>query len=163
VVYTTYPCKVGVSEKYALVLLSANWSKLMLRLIFLVFLLVSTPLAADTRSEITAAIDYYAQVWNENDARAIESYYHSDFLLVSDSGILTREQQVKDIEHAIGKGGDRGVLDYSDVAVKELGENHAMAYGHLTLEFKDKSSLDSWFSTVYLKTPFGWKALLTRN
>ena len=135
----------------------------MLRLISLVFLLVSTPLAADTRAEITAAIDYYAEVWNENDVRAIESYYHSDFLLVSDNGILTREQQVAEIENAIGKGGDRGVLDYSDVAVKELGDKHAIAYGHLNLEFKDKSSLESWFSTVYVKTPFGWKALLTRN
>ncbi len=135
----------------------------MTRLIFLILLLVSNPLAADTRSEITAAIDYYAQVWNENDTRAIESYYHSEFLLVSDSGVLTREQQVCDIEDAIGNGGDRGVLDYSDVTVKELGEDHAMAYGHLTLKFKDKSSLESWFSTVYVKTPFGWKALLTRN
>ena len=68
----------------------------MTRLIFLVLLLVSNPLAADTRSEITAAIDYYAQVWNENDTKALESYYHSEFLLVSDSGVLTREQQISD-------------------------------------------------------------------
>ena len=38
-----------------------------------------------------------------------------------------------------------------------------MAYGRVALKFRDGSVLESWFTTVYVKTPFGWKALLTRN
>jgi hypothetical protein len=33
----------------------------------------------------------------------------------------------------------------------------------LSLRFKDSSSIDGWFSTVFVNTPFGWKALVTHN
>ena len=38
-----------------------------------------------------------------------------------------------------------------------------VAYGRFQLQFKDGTKLDGWFSTVYVKTPFGWKALLTHT
>ena len=28
---------------------------------------------------------------------------------------------------------------------------------------KDGSSIETWFTTVFVNTPFGWKALLTHN
>lgn len=135
----------------------------MKNIFFSLLFLVSFPLAADTGSEIKLALDYYAQVWNENDLDAIEGYYHQDFVQVGDSGTLTRAQQIEAIRNLVSEGGDRGELSYSQVTVKELGDNHALAYGQLALKFKDGSSLDAWFTTVYAKTPFGWKALLTRN
>ena len=131
--------------------------------IFLAFLLFAMPLAADTASEIRTALDYYAEVWNENDIEAIEGYYHQDFVQISDEGTLSRQQQIDGIRSLGSKGGDRGTLAVSDVTVRELGAEHAMAWGRLKLEFKDGSSLDSWFTTIYVKTPFGWKALLTRG
>lgn len=135
----------------------------MYKLIALVFLLLATPLAADTQTEIKTALDYFAQIWNENDLEAIQGYYHPDFVLVSDSGVLTRAQQIDGIRNLVSEGGDRGVLSYDTLTVKKLDDAHAMAYGHLKLTFEDKSVLDSWFTTVFEKTPFGWKALLTRN
>ena len=135
----------------------------MRKLIFLVVLALSGPLAADTQSEIRTALDYYAQIWNENDLDAIGGYYHQDFVLVTDGGTVPRQQQLDDIRGLGGDGGDRGKLSYSAITVKELGESHAVAYGQLTVEFEDDSSLESWFTTLYVKTPFGWKALLTRN
>jgi ketosteroid isomerase-like protein len=132
-------------------------------LILLAFLSLSAPLAADTTSEIKTALDYYAQVWNENDIEAIEGYYHSEFVLVTKDGTVSRQQQLDGIRSIGSNGGDRGELSHSDVNVKELGDGHAMAWGKITLKFKDASSIDSWFTTVYAKTPFGWKALLTRN
>lgn len=135
----------------------------MKNIFFSLLLLLSFPLSADTESEISLALDYYAQVWNENDLDAIEGYYHQDFVQVSDSGILTRVQQLESIRNLVSEGGDRGELSYSNVTIRELGENHALAYGQLVLKFKDGSSLDAWFTTVYTKTPFGWKAVLTRN
>lgn len=130
----------------------------------ILFLVFATPsLAADTRTEITLALDYFEEIWNESDIEAIQGYYHPDFVLVNDSGTHTREQQIDRIRSLVNDGGDRGKLDHSNLVVRELGKTHALAYGHLALSFKDGSSLEAWFSTVFEKTPFGWKALLTRN
>jgi ketosteroid isomerase-like protein len=135
----------------------------MIRSITLVLMLFVTPLAADTQSEIRTALEYYAEVWNENDLDAIEGYYHQDFVLVTTEGVISRAQQMSGIRNLVSEGGDRGEMSYSQVTVEELGDRHAMAYGRFALDFKDGSTLASWFTTVYVKTPFGWKALLTRN
>lgn len=121
------------------------------------------PLAADTETEIRTALDYFAEVWNENDVDALQGYYHQDFVLVNDTGVLPLGQQIDDLKSIGERGGDRGELTVSNVTVKELGDGYAMAYGLSSLEFKDGSSLGNWFTTVYRKTPFGWKAVLTRN
>jgi hypothetical protein len=133
------------------------------RVLPLILLLAAMPLAADPVSEIRSALDYYAEVWNDDDLDAIEGYYHQDFVLVSERGVINRARQIEDIRNLVRDGGDRGELSYSQVTIEDLGEKHAMAYGRVTLKFKDDSVLESWFTTVYVKTPFGWKALLTRN
>ena len=133
------------------------------RLLLLALLLVTPPLSADSESDIRAALDYYAQIWNENDLEAIDGYYHQDFVLITAEGVIPRAQQLDSIRNLVSEGGDRGTMDYSQVTVEELGKDHAVAYGRVSLDFKDDSTLESWFTTVYVKTPFGWKALLTRN
>jgi ketosteroid isomerase-like protein len=120
-------------------------------------------LSADTRSEITAALEYYAEVWNEGDLETIRGYYHSDFVLITSEGAVPLSQRMDDLRSIARAGEDRGNLEYEQVRVEELGEGHAMAYGSIRLGFKDGSKLESWFSTVYEKTPFGWKAILTHN
>ena len=135
----------------------------MYKIIALVFLFLAAPLAADTQTEIKTALDYYAQVWNEKDLDAIASYYHSDFVVVSDTGVVSRQQLLDDIGQIGKKGGDRGQISFSNVQIKSLGDDHAMAYGSSKLAFEDGSSLTNWFTTIYVNTPFGWKAILTRN
>ena len=117
----------------------------------------------DTETEIRAALDYYAEVWNEGDLETIRGYYHSDFMLVTTQGPVSLAQRNADIESIMRSGEDRGELSYSGVQVRPLGDGHALAWGELRLAFKDGSSIDSWFSTVYTKTPFGWKAILTHQ
>ncbi len=135
----------------------------MRRLLPLLFLVLSLPVHADTEAEIRTALDFFAQVWNENDIEAMQGYYHSGFMQISNEGRIDRDQHLKNVRALVDDGGDRGKLVYSDVIVQELGEDHAMASGHLALEFKDGSAIDTWFTTVYVRTPFGWKAILTRN
>ena len=118
---------------------------------------------ADTEAEIKAALDYYAEVWNEGDLETIRGYYHADFMLVTPQGPVSLAQRNADIESITRSGEDRGELSYSGVTVRPLGDGHALAWGELRLAFKDGSSIDSWFSTVYKKTPFGWKAILTHQ
>jgi len=131
-------------------------------LVFL-FLLVTSPALADTETEISRALDYFAEIWNEGDLDSIRGYYHSEFVLVTDSDVLTLGQRIDDLEAIAQAGEDRGVLEYSNVRVVAMEEKHAMAYGELNLTFKDGSAITSWFTTVYVKTPFGWKAILTHN
>ncbi len=118
---------------------------------------------ADTRAEINAALDYYSEVWNEGDLDAISGYYHPEFMLVTSEGAVTLKQRIADLETIAQAGKDRGELRYSNIKVRELEENHAIAYGQVSLQFKDGSALNSWFTTLYEKTPFGWKAVLTHN
>ena len=127
------------------------------------FLLIASTAIADTETEISTALDYFAEIWNEGDLDAIRGYYHPDFVLVTDAGSIALGQRIDDLKAIAQAGEDRGVLDYSDVRVKALEEKHALAYGELQLKFKDGSAINAWFTTVYVKTPFGWKAILTHN
>jgi len=127
------------------------------------FLLMASPVFADTETEITTALDYFAEIWNEGDLDAIKGYYHPDFILVTDNGPIAQGQRIDGLKAIAQAGEDRGVLQYSHVRVKALEEKHAVAYGELQLKFKDGSAINAWFTTVYVKTPFGWKAILTHN
>lgn len=135
------------------------------RIIALILLLAATsPVVADSREEITTALDYYAEMWNTGDIDGLSGYYHQDFVLITPQGPIAYGQRVEDLKELIGdEDDDRGVLKYSDLTVKPLGDKHAVAYGLLELKFKDGSEISDWFSTTYVKTPFGWKALLSFN
>lgn len=136
----------------------------MFRILLLTTLLSFSSVAvADTETEIRTALDYLTQVWNENDLEAIAGYYHSNFQLITDDGIVSRAQLLDDMAQIGKRGGDRGKVHYSNVGVRSLGEEHAVAWGEMKLSFEDGSVIDNWFTTVYEKTPFGWKAVLTRN
>ena len=132
---------------------------------FIVLTLISCSqgLAADTQSDIKSALDYYAEMWNEGDIDALRSYYHQDFVLVTDNGVIPSGQRVDDLKTLTQAGEDRGELSYNDVTVKVVEKEHAMAYGQLNLKFKDGSAIKTWFTTIYRKTPFGWKAILSHN
>ena len=110
---------------------------------------------ADTRSDITAALDYYAEIWNEGDVETIRGYYHPEFVLITSEGPVPLRQRMEDLKVIAQAGEDRGELQYTQVKVKALEDDHAMAHGQVRLKFKDGSSFDSWFTTVYVKTPFG--------
>lgn len=118
---------------------------------------------SDARDDIATAIDYYAEMWNEGDFEALRGYYHPNFVLITAEGAIPLAQRIADLNTLASPGQDRGELSYADVEVTPLADGHALAYGQMRLQFKDGSSLESWFSTVYAKTPFGWKALLTHQ
>ena len=126
-------------------------------------LMFAGPSAADTREEITTAIDYYAEMWNDAEFEALRGYYDPAFMQINPQGVETLAQRFDDIKALSGAGGDLGELSYNGITVKPLGDAHALAYGQLRLQFKDGSSIETWFSTVYRKTPFGWKAILTHQ
>lgn len=131
--------------------------------VLLCCLLFAGPALADARDDITTAIDYYAEMWNEGDVEALRGYYHPEFVLITAGGVVPLAQRIADLNTLAVPDQDRGELSYSNVKVTPLADGHALAYGQMRLQFKDGSSLESWFSTVYAKTPFGWKAILTHQ
>jgi len=131
--------------------------------IFACMLFSTSPVASDSQSEIREVVDYFAQVWNEGDLDSIQSHYHADFVLVTSTEVLTKAQRLDDLGVIMAPGKDHGRMSFSNINVKPLGANHAMVYGRSRLVFKDDTELGSNFSTVYLKTPFGWKAILTHE
>ena len=138
--------------------------KLRNRLVAILLLLfMAGPVNADTKTEVLAVLDYYADMWNQADVDALLGYYHQDFINVTDKGIVQRAQLIDDIGAIAQSGEKRSKLDFSQVEVRTLGEENAVAYGISRLQFDDGSAITSWFSTIYVKTPFGWKAVLTRN
>ena len=118
---------------------------------------------ADTESEIRAALDYFAEVWQEGDLQTIRGYYHADFVLITPDGPVSLAQRMADLDAVAKSGEDRGELTHSAVKIRTLSDGHALAWGKRRLAFGDGSSIEIWFSTVYAKTPFGWKAILTHQ
>jgi len=137
---------------------------ILLRAVFLTgFLLFAGTTAANTETDIEAVLDYFAEMWNEGDLNAVRGYYHSDFVLVTSEGVLSMAQRLDDLEAIMEQGKDHGELGFSQIQVQPLGKERAMAYGRSSLKFKDGTEASTYFSTVYVKTPFGWKAILTHE
>ena len=134
-----------------------------MRLIFVVLLIQAGMVSADTETEITSALNYFVETWNEGDLETIRGYYHPDFVLITDQGSIPLGQRIDDLEAIAQAGEDRGELEHRQLVVRALADDHALAYGEIHLKFKDGSAINSWFSTVYVNTPFGWKAILTHN
>jgi len=121
------------------------------------------PARADAEAEISAALDYFAEVWQEGDLETMRGYYHPDFVLITPEGPVSLTQRLADLDAIAKAGEDRGELEHSAVKIRSLADGHALAWGKRSLAFKDGSSIEIWFSTVYVKTPFGWKAILTHQ
>ncbi len=132
-------------------------------MLFIVLILSPLAAIADTESEIKASLDYLEQVWNEGDLEAIRGHYHSDFISYSESAELDLRQRIEDLSVIMEEGKDRGVLDFSEVQIRALGDDHALVWGRTHLRFKDGTELGGRFSSVYEKTPFGWKELFSHN
>ena len=126
-------------------------------------LLSADSVTADPETEIDGVLDYFAEMWNEGDLNAVRSYYHRDFVLVTSEGTLSMGQRLDDLEAIMEPGKDHGELNFSELKVKPIGKEHAMAYGRSSLKFSDGTEFSTYFSTVYIKTPFGWKAILTHE
>lgn len=119
--------------------------------------------ASEVQTEIKQMLNFFAEEWNEGDLESIRGRFHRDFILVTSDGIRNRQQRLDELGDVIAIGKDRGVLSFSEIEVKPLKEDYAVAYGRSRLKFKDGTELGSMFSSIYVNTPFGWKVILTHE
>jgi len=119
--------------------------------------------ASDPEIEIKQMLDFLADEWTEGDMDSIRGHIHRDFVLITSDGVRTREQRLNELEIIMAPDKDHGELSYSNIQVKSLTDDYVLAYGRSQLKFEDGTELGSVFSSVYVKTPFGWRVILTHN
>ena len=132
--------------------------------IFLAFvLLVSPAIADDAETEIEQTLNFLADEWTAGDLDSIRGHIHRDFVLIAEDGIHSRAERMQELSEIMTPGHDHGELSYSELKVKSLSDEHAMVWGKSKLKFKDNTELNNIFSSVYVKTPFGWRVILTHE
>jgi uncharacterized protein (TIGR02246 family) len=109
-------------------------------------------------------LDDQAAAWNRGDVDAFMQAYKDapDTTFIGKSvaqgykPILERYKKTYFNRDAMGK------LDYSDLTVRELGENYAVVTGkfHLTRTAAGGGDASGIFSLVWEKTADGWKIIL---
>ena len=133
-------------------------------LIMLSFLIASDCLLANsTEVEIKSMLDFIAEEWSEGDLDSLRGIFHRDFVQVTDDGVRNREQRFSELEIIMTTGNDHGELSYTDIEVTPLTDDKVLVYGRSSLKFKDGTELGSMFSSIYINTPFGWKAVFTHQ
>jgi L-asparaginase / beta-aspartyl-peptidase len=56
-------------------------------------------------------------------------------------------------------GAEMGELEFSQLDIVYLGDEHALGRGHWQLSFEDGSTTGGWFSLVFVETNEGWRIL----
>jgi ketosteroid isomerase-like protein len=123
----------------------------------------SAPIGLSSQSaverEVRAVLDQQVREWNAgNLAGFMETYAKSDSTRFASGGDVSLGWQTV-FQRYRTKYGDRaamGTLTFSDLEVKSLGPEAALAFGrwHLKREHNEPSGL---FTLIFHKTPEGWR------
>jgi len=122
------------------------------------------PLAAQTPAAdgaaIAAELDSTAAGWNRNDlARYMQAYDTSMSSMTRNGpvGLAATETGVRAAFWKDGKANQQ--LRYEHVEVRMLGANFALCTGHFILTGGGLKDLGGWFSTIWMRTPAGWRMI----
>ena len=123
--------------------------------------------ATHEQLDVTKALLAQAAAWNRADLDAYVSFYKD---APDTEAILANSVRgLQSIRNAYSINFPRaetmGTLDESEVTVKELGSNFALATGryHLTRNKKGGGDADGIFTDVFEKTPAGWKIIFSET
>ena len=109
--------------------------------------------------QILAETEHYAAAWNRGDMSVIDATHHPSYVHVTPDGPVTLQQRRSGVEERLDASQDHGILRFHQMTVRPLGDDYALAYGQATLRFKNGTETSVWFTSVYLRTPDGWKAV----
>jgi hypothetical protein len=114
--------------------------------------------AADDRRDMRAFLARSAESWNRGDLDGFMRGYENspDTVYVSAKGIIRGYAAIRAHYAAhYGKSG-MGVLSFSDLAVRPLGENYAVVLAHWHLGMSGGKRLSGVFSLVLHRSSAGW-------
>lgn len=137
-----------------------------MRYLLLFVLVLATPAWAQDamlQFEITSALQSGAKAWNRGDLDAfMNDYVRSDDMTYTAAGKVVRGFDALKKRYQDKYGSDRdsmGHLDFEDIEVWRLGDDHALALGRWILKRQSQDTVEGVFSLVFRKEKGGWKIL----
>ena len=125
---------------------------------------VRVVLAQDAESAIRQVLDDQVSAWNRGDIRAfMQGYKNSPDTTFIGKTIHHGWQDVMErYQHDYSTKESRGTLVFSDLTVRMLGADYAVATGkyHLTRPAAGGGDASGIFSLVWEKSAEGWKIIL---
>ena len=129
-------------------------------------LTVALPLAAQSSDAdaIKAELDSTAAGWNRNDLGRYMAAYDTSMRSMTRNGpvgLAATETAIKGAFWKDGKANQQ--LRYENVEVRKLGPDFAICTGHFILSGNGLKDIGGWFSTVWMRTPSGWRMILDHS
>ncbi len=116
-----------------------------------------------TARDLTAVLKAQADAWNRGDLKAfMTAYVRSADMTYTAAGKVVYGYDALEKRYKKRYGGTpqtMGRLRFDDIAVSELGAEHALMMGRWFLHRDGRDDIDGVFSLVWRKTPAGWKIL----
>lgn len=130
--------------------------------LFMVLFLLSIGLLSQSKNEaeIMEVLEKQKEAWNRGDLKGYMAYYWNSEELTFQSG----DRRVKGWNtlyerYSRSYSGERmGRLEFSDLEIKMLGENHALVLGRWQVEWATEKK-GGVFTLVIRKFPEGWRII----
>jgi len=133
-------------------------------LVFAALTLAATAHAKKPESaeaQIRAVLNSTADGWNKGDlAQYLAAYTESATEMLSDGpkgGVEVIEQTMRNGFWKTGRPLQQ--LRYEHVEVRMLGKEHALVTGQYVLTGGERPDRTGWFTTVWTRTPKGWRMI----
>ncbi len=146
--------------------MDTRWKRVVPGLLLVVLWLVPLKVvfAQDAESAIRKVLDDQVSAWNKGDIDAfMQGYQDSPETTFIGKTVHHGWQQVLErYKHDYSSKEARGMLEFSDLSVRLLGTNYAIATGryHLTRSATGGGDATGIFSLVWEKSAGGWKIIL---
>ena len=110
---------------------------------------------------IRAVFDTTAAGWNRGDLSAYLSAYAPSATAMGRTGLVHGPNGIGDQMRAgfWKTGRPDQVLAYDHLEVRPLGPDHALATGQYILSGAGKPDRTGWFTTIWERTPAGWRMI----
>lgn len=128
-------------------------------LLLLMFGLAAPVAAGETGDDISAVLAAQAEAWNAGDIPGfMDGYWRSDEMRFASGGAVTYgwAETLDSYQRRYDTPDKMGELSFSDLDIKVLSKNYALAFGRWDLKL---TGLDSGglFTLLFEKMPGGWR------
>lgn len=107
---------------------------------------------------ITAAFEASADAWNNADINGhVAMYADSAAFMTGNGPAIGRERTAELLEGAYFQhGAPTQQLSFTDLTIRMLGDDHALATGHFILSGGGLDDNTGWFTTIWERSEQGW-------
>jgi ketosteroid isomerase-like protein len=121
----------------------------------------TVPASPADEAAIRAELDSTAAGWNRGDLDGYLSAYADSITSRSSDGFATGKAAAADVmrQGFWRTGRPLQQLRYEHLVVRALGPDYALVTGQYVLSGADRPDRTGWFTTVWARTPAGWRMI----